>query len=137
MKKISIIVFLILSGCATMRPPTSTIWEPQTEFGRSFKAQYLGNFQNLLIDLRKVREVGDIVAAVWLGVGADSSARYFGANLGTYNKYNTLRTNFEERAASAVSETILPILQAIAKQSAPLNDSRNKWCICFNCLDGC
>lgn len=42
--------------------------------------------------------------------------------MGTYNKDNTLRTNFEERAASAISETILSILQAVAKQKAPVND---------------
>lgn len=117
-------MILLFSGCATLKPPKSTIWEPETEFGRSFKNQYLTDFQNLLQNLRGLREIGDIVAGVWLGVGVDSAARYFGASMGTYNKYNTLRTNFEERAASAVSELILPILQAMAKQKQPLDDPR-------------
>jgi hypothetical protein len=115
-------MFLILAGCGTLRPPTSTIWEPQTEFGRSFRTKYIVNFQNMLVDLRSIPELGDIVAAIWFGSGADSSSRYFGPTLGTYKKFNTLRTNFEDRAASAVSELILPVLQAVAKQNAPLND---------------
>ena len=122
MKRVPLITLIVVAGCATLRPPTSSIWEPRTEFGRSFKARYQGKLENALKDLRSIPEIGDIVAGLWLGAGADSSARYFGANMGTYNKYNTLRTNFEERAASAVSELILPVLQAIAKQKEPIDD---------------
>src|SRR3989337_1361061 len=91
MKITLIIALLMLAGCATLRPPKSSIWEPRTEYGRSFKARYQTSLGALLVDLRSIREVGDIVVGLWLGAGADSSSKYLGANLGTYNKYNTLR----------------------------------------------
>jgi hypothetical protein len=115
--------FVILAGCATLRPPTTSIWEPKTDMGRQFKQKYMREFQDMINDVRSINGIGDILGLLYKGFGSDSTSLYFGVDVGTYTKYNTLRTNFEERSATVVAENGFPILQAIAKQKEPLQDS--------------
>jgi len=115
---------IAILGCAVMRPPKTTIWEPQTDVGRDFKSKYFKNLQIMVSELRKIKEIADIEGLLAKGVGSDSTSFYFGARLGTYQKYNILRTSFEERAATATAENALPILQTIGKQQEPISDSK-------------
>jgi hypothetical protein len=124
MKNVVVLFILILlSGCATLRPPTTTIWEPKTEIGKQFRQKYYVNFQNMVNDIRNLKGIGDIQGVLHRGYGLDSNSFYFGVAVGTYTKYNTLRTNFEERSATVVVENGFPILQAIGKQKEPIQDS--------------
>jgi hypothetical protein len=121
--KLIVFTLILLAGCATLRPPTTSIWEPRTETGRQFKQKYSREFQELINDVRSIKGIGDIIGLLRRGFGSDSTLFYFGVDVGTYTKYNTLRTNFEERSATVVAENGFSILQAIGKQKEPIEDT--------------
>jgi hypothetical protein len=119
---ITVLILATIWGCTPMKQVTS-IWEPKTETGRILKKEYINELQNMVTDVGKINGINEILGVFQRGFGDDSTLFYFGVHVSINIKYNTLRTNFEDRTATAVAENGFPILQAISKQQKPVNDS--------------
>jgi hypothetical protein len=126
---ISVLVMLLASGCfntATVRYAVDdVIWTPHSDFGRTFLKKHAEDFRAIVSNVQESPQLSRVATIEKAGLlliykagDAGDTTYYLGVHLTCSGIFNTLRTTYQSRAASAYSSVLFPLAAILTKHES-------------------
>lgn len=118
---------VLVAGCfnsATVKlTPEQVIWTPRTEWGRLAREHLMADFRQVVSEVQSSPVIGYKVnmrpSGLMVGYDkVDTTSRYIMIDLNYLVTYNTLKTNYNQRAAGAYSTILFGLASILASHPA-------------------
>ena len=121
------VVTVLAAGCfntaAVKLTPEQVIWTPRTEWGRQARDHLMADFTQVVSEIQSSSDIGHKVSMRPEGLliridREDTTLRFIALDLNYLVTFNTLRTNYNQRAASAYSAILFGLARILAAHPA-------------------